>query len=1509
MWHTGKFRRAEQRGVSAVEPIAIVGMAGIFPGAPDITCYWRNIVAAVDAISDVPAQRWDPLFYDPESSAIDRFYCKRGGFVDDYVDFDPLQFGVMPKAAQSADPDQLLSLRVGVDALTDAGYKTREFARVRTGVIIGRGNYLSAGTLRLEQHVRLVQQTLQTLQDLLPDIGAEQLAQVRTQLENKLDYYGPDVAVGMIPNLVASRLANRLDLQGPAYTVDAACASSLLAIEQACQLLAHGDCDMMLTGGLHFTHDLTFWATFCQLGALSRAQKIKPFAHDADGILAGEGIGIVVLKRLADAERDGDRIYALIQGVGSASDGRGSSLLAPAVGGQLLALQRAWQHSALKPEQIGLVEAHGTGTPAGDQAELETMRQFFGERVFGDHIFDKQASAYQRPVIGSVKSMIGHAMPAAGVAGLIKAALSVYHGVLPPTLHCEQPHALLARTRFRTISKSEPWHAKQRIAAVNAFGFGGINAHIVLSSHRAQPVSFNHASMAAVSVNSISVQSTHVAPPPVVVIAAASQAELLEKLQRAQWDRAPGNGTWRLAIIEPDAKRIELAKKVVANGKVWHGRSQIYFSCEPLLNNTNTPSAKVAFLFPGVDSAFEPRATDVADYFQLPLPEHCESLDPAQSLLKVVQGLSGFNQFTFSVLNRLAVHADGMAGHSIGEWSAMVAGGMLARERAEAALSKLDFDGVSFPDLIFLAAACDLSMVQSALASLADVALSHDNCPHQTIVCGSSASIAQVEARLREQSVLMQRLPIVSGFHTPFFVEHLPHYRDFFLQTELTESSVPVWSATTAQPFPNSVAAKQQLALDHLVQPVRFRQMIENMYVAGYRVFIQLGTGSLSGFVQDTLKGKPHLAINVNSDKHSGLQQLTQLSAALWVEGLQFDYRLLGFADAVENVSSKKTAPSANSIKLRLGVPLIRMEPAMTLHAPRLGVLDNGSLSDDPIQRLFHDTLVDIQQVSDEVAQLYRQRQQRRDQSPHLPQPSQATRETLQSQQAHLTPQSTGERRGVQLDESVPAPFEQRIVQRLDIDTNIADVIDHTFYPQPVGWPVLADRHPVIPLTMEITLLRRAIEQRMPGYVVIGFEDVSAFNWLVVSKPVDIEIVLQMKTFPLLEVGIEGYMHAKAIVARDYPQAPVAHTDQLVNLRAAAIDAEALYRDNWMLHGPAYQGVIALGPIADNGIRGRLRVSRGVGALLDNMGQLAGYWVMEQDDNCLAMPIGVEQICFYGPEPVLDQQFDCEITVRNIDVLGCVTDQQLYTGDGRVEIAMHGWQTRRYQMDRDFWVASKQLQKYIVSEKLGANVVLFNDRYDTAILRDYLARRYLNQLEFAQYEAQAPRRRRSWLNGRVAVKDAVRAYCWAQRGAFDFFPKEMRIDNAASGQPLLTTHITQPFSEHLHISIAHKDLLAVAMVGVNPVGVDIEAIVEREASFIDLAFSASEQKLLPTNNRNEWIARCWAAKEALAKMRGTGLQGKPKQFQIDAIDAQRIRVDGQWIETQRYRDYAIGWTI
>jgi MGT family glycosyltransferase len=1425
-----------------MQPVAIIGMDCIFPGAPGLERYWHNIQQGVDAIAEVPEHRCGKVFFDPDSDEVDRFYCRRGGFVDDYAEFDPIEFGIMPKAVAAAEPDQLLSLRVGAGALRDAGYLDRDFPRERTAVILGRGNYAGAGTLRLQQHARMVQQMLQTLQDLVPDIDVRQLQWVRKQLKEQLDHCGPEAAAGVIPNLAASRLANRLDLRGPAYTVDAACASTLIAIEQACQSLTRGDCAMALTGGLHLTHDLTFWATFCQLGALSRSQQIRPLSQDADGILAGEGIGLLVLKRLRDAEADHDRIYAVLHGVGSASDGRSSSLLAPSVEGQLLALRRAWQYTVLRPDQIGLLEAHGTGTPAGDQAELETVRQFFGEL----------ADSTSRAVIGSVKSMIGHAMPAAGAAGLIKAALAIYHGVLPPTLHCERPHALLEATRFRAIASQEPWpEADVRIAAVNAFGFGGINAHVVLSSA--------HAAKACPRLRR---QTTRW--PQIVVIAADSKESVLEKLAARRWNLEAQPGRFRLAMVEPSDARLDLARKVVTAGTPWRGQQQIYFSADQLLAR-----GKLAFLFPGVDSSFDPRVEDVVENFHLPSPRYAKKLDPAKDLLKVALGVYEADRVMFKALEAMGIKADAMAGHSLGEWCAMAACDMLPLQFVHSAIQQVQTEAMPDIDLLFLAVACTEEQALEVLDGLPGISLSHDNCPHQVIFCGREAPIYGALDRFRARRIFTQVLPFVSGFHSPGFAPHIERYQEFFRNTPLQEPSVPLWSATTGREFPTAMAQKQQLAVEHLLRPVRFRQLIDNLYAQGFRAFLQVGTGSLVGFVADTLKGRAHLTISANIEKRSGLHQLAHVAAALWAEGGQLDSSLLG----LEAQSSRQSSRGALQ-RLSLGVPLIKLKTPLARTMPAASTMTAAAESwcalgttDDPLQHAFSSVLSDIRQAGRDVLVLWQQRQKVRS-DPHA---------------------------------RFPRPFDVCVERRLDVSTTVPLVRDHSFHREREGWPVLADCRPVVPLTMELELLRQALEEQVPGRVVIAFEQIVAFRWLLVAEPVDIKMHLSMREYPLVEVSIEGFLRGRAVIAQDYPATPARRLEPLRNSRACSITASDLYTQNWMFHREAYRGVTRLGPVGDNGIAGALTVTPGPGALLDNMGQLAGFWVMETQAHApLAMPIGVQMVRFYRQQPAVGETFECQIQIDRLDEQNCWSDQQLLDPAGSLVMEMRGWHTRRYQMTREFYRRTRQVESSLLCDDTGAPFVLFEDVHDTANMREYIALRVLNQPELREYESLSPRRKREWLNGRIAAKDAVRHYLWRTTGYRPLFPKELLISSAPNGQPLVKPHITAPYLGSLHISISHKGRWAAAIAARAPVGIDIETVEARTDSFLEVAFGTEELQLLPVENRDEWLARAWAAKEVLGKLDGTGLKGNPRCFRVEAIQNDRIRVNGLWVETLRH---------
>ncbi|MEQ1504832.1 MAG: beta-ketoacyl synthase N-terminal-like domain-containing protein, partial [Myxococcota bacterium] len=452
--------------------IAIVGMAGIFPGAPDLSTFWSNVVSGRDAVGPVPEDRWNTeLYYDPTPIGATphdtgKSKSKWGGFLSP-VAFDPMAYGIPPRSLAAIDPVQLLALEVARRALDDAGYgPDRAFDRERTSVVFGA----EAGT------------DLSTAYGLRAQLP-QYLGAIPPELDAVLPRLTEDSFPGVLGNVIAGRIANRLDLGGINYTVDAACASSLAAVDVACKELAAGTSDVVLAGGADLHNAIGDYLLFGSVHALSPTGRSRPFSADADGIALGEGVGAVVCKRLDDAIRDGDRIYAVIDAIAGSSDGRSLGLTAPRGHGQTLALERAYDRAGADPADIGLVEAHGTGTVVGDRTELVALTD----------TFTRAGVAPGQITLGSVKSNIGHTKCAAGLAGLIKASLALHHRVLPPSLHVDRPNPawVADASPFVFRSKAAPWldpaPGRTPKAAVSAFGFGGTNFHVVLSAHGAPP--------------------------------------------------------------------------------------------------------------------------------------------------------------------------------------------------------------------------------------------------------------------------------------------------------------------------------------------------------------------------------------------------------------------------------------------------------------------------------------------------------------------------------------------------------------------------------------------------------------------------------------------------------------------------------------------------------------------------------------------------------------------------------------------------------------------------------------------------------------------------------------------------------------------------------------------------------------------------------------------------------------------------------------------------------------
>jgi acyl transferase domain-containing protein len=455
-------------------PLAVVGMGAAFAHASTLRTFWRIIASGEDCIREVPRNRWLPEdYYDPDPKARDKTYATRGSFLSS-MDFDPAKYGVPPKLLPHTDAAQLLGLAIADQLLANLVPKAfagvdRERVCVMMGVANGTG-LLCEISGRSQRPVWLASMRERGIP---PQMASEICDRICEAVPDWTEATFP----GLLGNVVSGRIANRFDLRGVNFTTDAACASSLSSLLAAIRELQAGSVDLAIAGGVDATNDAFTFTCFSKTPALSPTGDCRPFSVDADGTILGEGIGMVALRRLPDALRDGDRIYALIRGIGSASDGRGTSVYAPLAEGQARALRGAYQSAGYGPETVGLVEAHGTGTLAGDQAELSGLLQVFG-----------QGAGPRSCALGSIKSQIGHSKAASGIASLIKAVMALHHKVLPPTLKVRRPRPELETDScplyLNTVTR--PWispASKPRRASVSSFGFGGVNFHLALEEH------------------------------------------------------------------------------------------------------------------------------------------------------------------------------------------------------------------------------------------------------------------------------------------------------------------------------------------------------------------------------------------------------------------------------------------------------------------------------------------------------------------------------------------------------------------------------------------------------------------------------------------------------------------------------------------------------------------------------------------------------------------------------------------------------------------------------------------------------------------------------------------------------------------------------------------------------------------------------------------------------------------------------------------------------------------
>ncbi|MET9658363.1 SDR family oxidoreductase [Streptomyces sp. NPDC006510] len=880
---------------AASEPldIAIVGMACVFPEAPDLASFWGHVLSGTDAVTEVPASRWDPSVYYAEDGAGERTPSRWGGFLPE-IPFEPLDYGIPPASLPSIEPVQLLALDVARRALDDAGYADRPFQRDRASVVFGAeaGSDLS---------------NTMTLRTVLPSY----VGQLPPELDAQLPRLTEDSFPGILANVIAGRIANRLDLQGANYTVDAACASSLAAVDVACKELTAGTSDLVLCGGADLHNGINDYLLFASAHALSPSGRSAPFDRSGDGIALGEGVACVVLKRLADAERDGDRIYAVVKGVGSSSDGRALGLTAPRADGQRRALTRAYRNAGISPAEVGVVEAHGTGTVVGDRTELSALTE----------IFTEAGADPGGCVLGSVKSQIGHTKCAAGLAGLIKTTLALHHGVKPPTLHLRQPNpAWDERTSpFAFHTRARPWPSPpaERVAGVSAFGFGGTNFHVVLRAHDdgappthardewpAELFTFrgaDHKAAAKAARELLALaEADHTAhqPPRLRDLALAAS-------RRADLAAVRGLPT-HIAVLASSVPELTSSLRRAADGE--HAPDDgIHFA-------DGTEPGEIAFLFPGQGSQ---RPGMLADLF-VSFPELQRFLRLDESAAAALFPPAGFDEAgrraqadrvtdtrvaqpalgitalaAHHLLGRVGVRPDMTAGHSYGELAALAAAGALgpeellwsSRARAESVFAA---SGADDPGTM-AAVTASATQVTAALekAGVAEsVVVANHNSPRQTVISGPTDDVETAVERLRAQGLKATRIPVACAFHSTLVAAAGDTFAATLASVPLETPSIRVWSNRTAAVYPTAPEAIRAELAAQIGSPVRFVEQIEAMYEAGARIFVETGPGAvLTRLVTEILGDLPHRTVTLEARRGTGLSGFLAALAELAVAG------------------------------------------------------------------------------------------------------------------------------------------------------------------------------------------------------------------------------------------------------------------------------------------------------------------------------------------------------------------------------------------------------------------------------------------------------------------------------------------------------------------------------------------------------------------------------------------------------------------------------------------------
>ena len=956
------------------EPIAVIGLAALMPDAPNIDTFWQNIIDSKVSIRDIKEGRWPgPIshFYRKGGPGENRegfTYSKIGALVEGF-EFDWRRWRQPPGTLPQIDPCQLWAVAVAADAIEQAGYdgESKDIDRTRCGVVFANalgGENRNLSNIRVwSNHTSEVAK-----KHGMPMNNLEAFTNELVEGAPRID---EDTMPGELANVVSGRVANLLDLQGPNHAMDAACASSMAAVLDACRLLQTRQVDVMLAGATDRTMDPATFSKFSAIGALSPTHS-TPFDARANGFVMGEGAGVLLLKRLSDAISDGDEVHAVIRGIGGSSDGRGKGITAPSQRGQVQAIARAYNQAGYSASTVELVEAHGTSTKVGDATELSTLSLLWDGLPHGDHV-----------AVGSIKSQIGHLKAAAGIAGIMKSVMALHHRTIPPSAGFETPNPTVEWNEipFFVPTEARDWPQPEghpRRAGISAFGFGGTNFHVALEGyepeyHRQLASSWDQRWQAYSEAKSTPSKSTDVssifdgqARPSMtheelkaveggmLLLSSSSMEELKASLgslnfEGATFDEDPkgirlsntlheaskgfdASSAIRMAIVATSwaefSKRCALALKAMDDEDKWG-----FLQAQGVLLTKDAPlhaKAKVAHMYPGQGSQYVGMTHDLYQRYTAVQQVWAQADD---TMTEVLEGetLSSFvlrsnlskeeqaeaehklkqTEYTQPAmltadlaieraLNDHGLHPDMVAGHSLGEYAALMSAGILDMDGAlrAAAARGTEMGAVEIDDKGLMASVSAPYPEVEAIINSIDgyVIAANKNSPKMTVIAGETAPVKEAMAAFEAKGFQSMPLATSHAFHSRIVAPANEPLRRFLESLEIRWPTIPITANVDGEFYPmnpsttEDLDASKQAVLSKLAlqmaSSVEWTTQIQTMYEAGARAFVEVGPKrALSMFAVQILEDQPHLPVMTNHPKQGGIASFLTALATMALAG------------------------------------------------------------------------------------------------------------------------------------------------------------------------------------------------------------------------------------------------------------------------------------------------------------------------------------------------------------------------------------------------------------------------------------------------------------------------------------------------------------------------------------------------------------------------------------------------------------------------------------------------